>query len=55
MENKDRKFGLGVIMLILNRDLSKILLLKRNAEKRARNGLDWGNVGGRVELGEYLS
>jgi len=50
----DRKFGLGVIMCICNSDYSKVLLLKRNAIKRAKNGLDWGNVGGRVELGEKL-
>src|SRR3989344_9012106 len=52
MEN--RKFGLGVIVCIFNRDFSKILLLKRNEEKRNRNKADWGNVGGRVELGEKL-
>ena len=52
MEN--RKFGLGVVIIILNRDFSKIFLLKRNEEKRKRNGSDWGNVGGRVELGEKL-
>jgi len=28
--------------------------LKRNEEKRNRNKADWGNVGGRVELGEKL-
>ena len=50
MEN--RKFGLGVIVCIFNRDFSKILLLKRNKEKRNRNKADWGNVGGRVKLGE---
>ena len=52
MEN--RKFGLGVIIFVFNRDFSKILLLKRNQEKRNRNKADWGNVGGRVELGEKL-
>ena len=51
---EDRKFGLGVIVCIFNRDFSKILLLKRNEEKRNRGGADWGNVGGRVELGEKL-
>ena len=49
-----RKFGLGVIICIFNRDFSKILLLKRNEEKRNKNKADWGNVGGRVELGEKL-
>jgi len=50
----DRKFGLGVIICIFNRDFSKMLFLKRNEEKRKRNNADWGNVGGRVELGEKL-
>ncbi|MBU3913670.1 MAG: NUDIX hydrolase [Nanoarchaeota archaeon] len=50
----ERKFGLGVIVYVFNRDFSKILLLKRNEEKRNRNKADWGNVGGRVELGEKL-
>src|SRR3989344_7416883 len=52
MEN--RKFGLGVIICIFNKELSKILLLKRSEEKRRKNNADWGNVGGRVELGEKL-
>ena len=53
-EQIEIKFGLGVIVHIFNRDFSKILLLKRNEEKRNRNKADWGNVGGRVELGEKL-
>ncbi|MBI2630205.1 NUDIX hydrolase [Candidatus Pacearchaeota archaeon] len=51
---EERKFGLGAIVCIFNRDFSKILLLKRNEEKRNRNKADWGNVGGKVELGEKL-
>src|SRR3989338_8942067 len=51
---EDRKFGLGVIVCIFNRDFSKILLLKRNEEKRKKNKADWGNVGGKVNLGELL-
>jgi len=50
----ERKFGLGVYICIFNRDFSKIFLLKRNEEKRKKNKADWGNVGGRVELGEKL-
>ena len=50
----ERKFGLGVIICVFNKDFSKILLLKRNMEKRKNGGADWGNVGGRVELGELL-
>ena len=53
MENK--RFGLGVIVCVFNRDFSKILLLKRNKEKRNINKADWGNVGGRVEWGETLA
>lgn len=52
MENK--KFGLGVVVCIFNNDFSKILLIKRNKEKRERNKADWGNPGGRVEWGEKL-
>ena len=51
---EERKFGLGVIVCIFNRDFSKILLLKRNEEKRKKNKADWGNVGGKVNLGELL-
>ncbi len=51
MEENDR-FGLGVFVCFFNKDYSKTLLLFRNAEKRARWGADWGNVGGVVELGE---
>lgn len=53
-DKTERKFGLGVIVYVFNRDFSKILLLKRNEEKRNRNKADWGNIGGRVELGEKL-
>lgn len=49
---EDNKFGLGVFVCFFNRDYSKILLLFRNAKKRARWGADWGNVGGVVEYGE---
>lgn len=47
------KFGLGVFVCIFNEDFSKILLLKRNKEKTEKTGLVWGNIGGRIELGEY--
>ena len=53
MENN--KFGLGVVVLIFNKDFSKILLVKRNKAKREINKLDWGNPGGRVEWGEKLA
>ncbi len=45
--------GLGVSIILFNRDFSKILLFKRNEEKRKRWGKDWGNAGGRIESREY--
>jgi len=51
MEEENR-FTLGVFTCIFNKDYSKILLLYRNAKKRARWGADWGNIGGLVEFGE---
>jgi ADP-ribose pyrophosphatase YjhB (NUDIX family) len=48
----ERKFGLGVFVCVFNKDFSKILLLKRNEEKRKRWEADWGNVGGKLEFGE---
>lgn len=51
---EDKRFGLGVFVCIFNRDFSKILLLKRNKEKRDLNKASWGNIGGRVEWGEKL-
>ena len=54
-EKIERKFGIGVIVCIFNRDFSKIFLLKRNKAKRDLNKADWGNPGGRVEWGEKLA
>lgn len=56
MEEKrsERKFGLGVVICVFNKAFSKILLLKRNEGKRKKGGVDWGNIGGRVEFGELL-
>ncbi len=45
--------GLGVSIIIFNRDFSKLLLFKRNEEKRKRWNADWGNVGGRIESREH--
>jgi len=52
MEN-EKRFSAGVFAIVFNQDLSKILLLKRNEQKRKKYGADWGNVGGILELGEY--
>jgi 8-oxo-dGTP pyrophosphatase MutT (NUDIX family) len=51
--NERTPVGLGVFILVFNRDFSKIMLLKRNAEKRKRWGADWGNIGGGIESREY--
>ena len=39
-------------MYIFNKDFSKILLIKRNKEKREKWGFDWGAIGGKIDLGE---
>jgi ADP-ribose pyrophosphatase YjhB (NUDIX family) len=51
MENENR-VGLGAFACVFNKDFSKVLLLLRNAQTRAREGADWGNVGGKVEFRE---
>lgn len=38
---------------IFNKKLDKVLLIKRNAEKKAKYGFSWGIVGGKIELTEY--
>lgn len=53
MEKETKKFGMAVFACIFNPDLSKVLLIKRNAEKREKYGFDWAIVGGKIELGEY--
>ena len=52
MENINKIFGLGVFVCVFNKDFSKILLVKRNEEKRKKYGADWGNIGGKIEFGE---
>ena len=49
-ENENR-FGMGTFVCVFNKDYTKIMLLYRNAEKRAKWGADWGNVG--VSLSFY--
>jgi len=51
LEEKNR-FDLGVFVCVFNKDFSKILMLKRNAEKRRQGKADWGNVGGKIEFDE---
>ena len=52
MEN-NKRFGVGILAWIFNPDFSKILLLKRNKEKREKYGFDWGGIGGKLEFGEF--
>jgi ADP-ribose pyrophosphatase YjhB (NUDIX family) len=47
MEETDRARS-GAFICVFNKTFSKILLLRRNEEKRG----EWGNVGGAVEPGE---
>jgi ADP-ribose pyrophosphatase YjhB (NUDIX family) len=49
----ERKYGLGVYTCVFNKELTKILLLKRNKEKIEKYGYIWGNVGGVMDFGEY--
>ena len=48
-------FALATFVYVFNRDRSKILLIKRNEEKRKKYGFDWGIIGGKVEPGELLA
>ena len=52
-ESMPNSFSLATFVYIFNKDLNKILLIKRNKEKREKWGFDWGIVGGKVEIGEY--
>lgn len=49
----DVRFSAGVFVAIFNPGLTKILLLKRNKQKRDKYGYDWGNIGGILEKREY--
>ncbi len=48
------RFGLGAFIFVFNRDFSKILLIRRNEEKRKKYGFSWGLVGGKMEPGESI-
>jgi ADP-ribose pyrophosphatase YjhB (NUDIX family) len=47
------RFGVGVFVFVFNRDISKILLIKRNGEKRKKFGFTWGTPGGKLEFNEH--
>jgi ADP-ribose pyrophosphatase YjhB (NUDIX family) len=49
---KNKTLRSGVFLFVFNRDFSKLLMIKRNDEKRKKYGFDWGAVGGKVEQGE---
>ena len=49
---KDKILRTGAFLFIFNRDFSKLLMVKRNEEKRNKYGFDWGAVGGKIEEGE---
>ena len=51
MENKGL-FLPSTFVCIFNKDFSKILLIKRNQQKREKYGIHWANIGGKVEFGE---
>lgn len=48
----EKRFGLGTVLYVFSQDLSRVLLLKLNEAKRARFNADWGNVGGKINVGE---
>jgi ADP-ribose pyrophosphatase YjhB (NUDIX family) len=48
------RFGLGTFAYIFNRDFSKLLMVRRNEEKRQKYGFEWGLVGGKMEPGESI-
>jgi ADP-ribose pyrophosphatase YjhB (NUDIX family) len=48
----EKRFGLGTVLYVFSQDFSKILLLKLNKHKRITFGADWGNVGGKINIGE---
>ncbi len=49
---KIKDTGRAVFLITFNEDHSKILLLKRNIQKRNFWGVSWGNIGGKVDPGE---
>jgi len=51
-DNEITKFCLVSFCCIFNKDMSKILLIKRNKIKREKYGIHWSNIGGKVELDE---
>ena len=48
----EKRFGLGTVLYVFSQNLSRVLLLRLNETKRGRFGADWGNVGGKINIGE---
>jgi 8-oxo-dGTP pyrophosphatase MutT (NUDIX family) len=54
MDNsKEDNSRFATFIFVFNKDYSKILLIKRNEEKRKKWGFDWGIIGGKGKDGEY--
>lgn len=51
--SKINQFGMATFAGIFNKDFSKVLMIKRNEEKRKKYGFDWAIVGGKIDFGEY--
>jgi 8-oxo-dGTP pyrophosphatase MutT (NUDIX family) len=49
---KIKDTGRAVFLITFNKDHSKILMLKRNIQKRDFWGVSWGNIGGKIDPGE---
>ena len=47
------RFGLATFACLFNKDFSKVLMIKRNDEKKKKYGFDWGIIGGKIEFEEY--
>ena len=54
VNQKEDNFSLSVFLYVFNKDMNKVLLIKRNKEKRKKWGFDWGTIGGKVEPEELL-
>ena len=48
----NRNFGLGTVLYTFNPEFSKVLLLRLNDVKSKKFNADWGNVGGKMNVGE---
>ena len=49
---KQIKFFLGTTIILFNEKLDKVLMMKRNGNKKLSPGA-WANIGGKIEWAEY--